>query len=130
LLLPSLVSDGVTEKKSLFKFIPCWAHVVWTDCGAYQLCIKSGPTTQFIAAHLKGLKFLLAGATSLCEPTSEEPLYYRCVSYHCQLCDTVWKFRIRGVLKVFILIYHIAHATDISDNLIMLKFYLFFCLFF
>ena len=62
-LLPFLVSDGVTEKKSLFKFIPGWAHIVWTDCGAYQLCIKSGPTTLFSAAHLKGFEFLLAGAT-------------------------------------------------------------------
>jgi len=63
LFLPTLVSDGVTENRSLLKFIPGWVHVVWTDCGVYQFCIKSGPTTLYSAAHLKGFEFLLADAT-------------------------------------------------------------------
>ena len=46
------------------------------------------------------------------------PVLQVCVSYHCQLCDTVWKFGIRGVLEVIIWINYIANATDISDTFV------------
>ena len=85
MLLPSLVSDGVTERKLLFKFIPGWAHIVWTDWGAYQLYIKSGPTTVFSAAHLKGFRFLLTDVTVISpHPSVNPPVRSPCITgvYH------------------------------------------------
>ena len=77
-MLLSLDSDWNTSEKKLL-FSVSWI-LVWTNWGAYQLCIWSRPTTLSNAIHLKGFELtskysqssLFAGVRFLENPMNTE----------------------------------------------------------
>ena len=105
LLFPSVDSGGTLEKKLLFQLL--WALGVWTNWGISQLCIKNtvshGPISRLMQSSW-GFRILTSNYT---DPFPHLSVWWEmrscCVTgvYNVswQLFATVWKFRIRVLVK-------------------------------